>query len=91
MNDQNDKTLAVVIMRAWRDDDFKSRLIADPIGTLTEAGIERPPGTTIKVLENTNDLMHLVIPNRPEGELSTDELEALAGGYEKVLRAQLPN
>ncbi len=82
--------ISKVIARAWTDPAYKAKLLSDPHAALAEAGVEVPAGVTVKVVENTADTTHLVLPTRPERELSSDEIEALAGGYEKVLRAQVP-
>ena len=35
---------------------------------------------TVTVLENTDKQFHLVLPHQPTGELSENDLEAVAGG-----------
>ncbi len=56
--------------------------MSDPHAALVEAGVEVPAGTTIKVVEDTADTRHLVLPVAPgdAGELSAEELEKVAGG-----------
>ena len=70
------------IARAWTDADYKARLINDPQAALAETGVEVPAGITVKVVENTTDTQHLVLPvAAPEaGEVSVEELERVAGG-----------
>ena len=44
-----------------------------------------PEGTTINVLEDTSDTIHIVLPaNQAGGELSDADLEAVAGGGVKM-------
>ena len=69
-----------IIAKAWRDPSFKARLIADPQGTLKQAGVSLPAGLTVKVVENTDTHMHFVLPPKPTGQLSDEALDAAAGG-----------
>ena len=63
-----------VVARAWADEDFKSRLLADPAGVLREHGIEVPPGVQVEVVEDTEEVRHFLLPPSPSGELSDEEL-----------------
>jgi Nitrile hydratase, alpha chain len=73
------KAYGQMVARAWQDEAFKQRLMADPHAVLAELGIDVPPGRTVQVLEDTEQVTHLVIPLRP-GELSDEQLEQVAGG-----------
>lgn len=75
-------TIAKAITRAWTDSSYKAKLLGDPHGALDEVGVVVPAGTTVKVVENTADTQYLVLPVAPDnaGELSTEELEKIAGG-----------
>ena len=76
--DKHDQ-LQQIIAKAWSDPDFKQALIDNPKETLAEQGIELPADKTIKVYEDNADLLHLIIPTRPE-ELSDSQLENASGG-----------
>ena len=69
-----------VVAKAWSDEGFKSKLLTNPGAALAEAGIDVPAGVTVNVVENTSNTMHLVLPQRPEGELSDEVLDKVAGG-----------
>jgi Nitrile hydratase, alpha chain len=69
-----------VIAKAWRDPSFKAKLIADPQGTLRQAGVSIPAGVTVKVVENTGTQFHFVLPAMPSGALSDVELDHASGG-----------
>jgi hypothetical protein len=71
-----------IIARAWRDPAFKAKLIADPHATLKEAGVTVPAGVTVKVVENSDTHVHLVLPPKPTSELSDSALDQVAGGHE---------
>ena len=75
-------TIQKVIARAWTDADYKAKLVDDPAAALAEAGVEVPAGTKMKVVENTADTVHVVLPVAPTeaGKISMDELEKVAGG-----------
>jgi hypothetical protein len=70
-----------VVAERW----VKKRLLADPSAVLKEEGLNIPAGVQVRVMENTDRLVHLTIPpKRWEGELSDDDLENVAGGPSKV-------
>jgi hypothetical protein len=71
-----------VVAQAWTDEAFKQRLLAEPKTVLAEQGVELPAGLEVRVMEDTEQLHHLVLPPRPagEGELSEDQLGRAAGG-----------
>ena len=70
-----------VVTQAWQDEGFKRRLVADPRAVLQEQGLPLPDGKAVRVVEDTADTVHLVLPPKPaEGELSDEQLEQVAGG-----------
>jgi hypothetical protein len=77
--EQNQQKIGRVIARAWTDEGFKDRLIADPITSLRAEGIEVPEGVHVSVVENTPSRVHLVLPPKPdENELSEESFEKLS-------------
>ena len=73
-----DKTQQI-IAKCWTDEAFKSRLIANPAATLQADGVTFPAGVTVKVMANSSQLVHVIIPFRPT-VLSDADLEQVAGG-----------
>ena len=70
-----------VVARAWADDAFKKRLLKDPAAVLKEYGLLVPSGIKLNVVENTEKVINLVVPLKPEPEeLSEEELHRAAGG-----------
>lgn len=57
--------LSRIIAKAWRDTRFRRRLVRSPREALADAGITVLAGTRIKVLEDTTELVHIVIPLKP--------------------------
>ena len=68
-----------LVSEAWSDEDLKQRLIADPANVLQEHGIEVPEGIELKVMEDTDEVRHLVLPASPSDGLSDEELTCSVG------------
>ncbi len=78
---------AKIIAKAWQDEAFKQELINNPkAAIIREMGlVEMPDNLDFRVLEENANTFYLVLPMKPEiteigGELSSEELEAVAGG-----------
>ncbi len=73
---------AQVIARAWSDPDFKAKLLNDPKAAVASYGIDLPAGLNLKIVENTANTFHMVLPATPSqaGDLSDADLQNLAGG-----------
>ena len=70
-----------VIAKAWQDNAFKEQLKANPVAVLRDQGIDIPHSVQIRVLEDSERVVHLTLPARPpERELSDEDLDAVAGG-----------
>ena len=69
-----------LIAKAWTDEAFKARLKADPKAAMKEVGMDVPEGVEIEVVESTQEKAYLVIPPKPVGELSDEDLDQVAGG-----------
>jgi hypothetical protein len=74
------KAYGKLVAKAWADDDFKANLLADPMKVFSENDIEVPEGIEVKMIENTADTMHFILPPEPSDELTDEELESAAGG-----------
>jgi len=80
MNQEDqDKKIHRIIARCWSDEDFKKKLLADPLAILQADGVILAGGVKVIVLENTDESFHLVIPANPT-DLSDDDLKIIAGG-----------
>jgi hypothetical protein len=79
---------AKIIARAWKDAKFKEQLLSDPKSVLgSYIGKSIPDDVEIKVVEESSKILYLVLPVEPtnESELTEAQLEAIAGGYFKLL------
>lgn len=60
------RNMARVIANAWMDPGYLERLKSDPHAALTEAGV-KVPSKQVRVVEDSDEVTHLVIPKRPAG------------------------
>jgi len=74
-----------LVARAWANPALKAKLAADPAAVLKENGLTPPTRVQLMVVENTDKVVHLVLPVKPAAqELSEEELEQVAGGWRRV-------
>lgn len=52
---------------------YRSRVVRDPRGVLSEFGVTVPAGVEVRVHDSTADLRYLVLPMRPAGTEGLDE------------------
>ncbi len=69
-----------IIARCWEDEEFKKRLIADPVKILDAEGVDVPDGISIRVVEDSEQVRTLIIPPAPS-HLDDDQLNGITGGY----------
>jgi hypothetical protein len=68
------------VARAWDDDGFRRRLLAEPEAVLREEGLEVPEGVAVRVVEDgategAEGVAYLRLPGKPEAEdLIEDDL-----------------
>ncbi|MBS0650915.1 MAG: NHLP leader peptide family RiPP precursor [Verrucomicrobia bacterium] len=74
------KKWAKVIAKAWSDPAYKKKLLENPEATLAAEGISMPKGIHVEIHETTNKVVHLNLPQRPEGDLSEEQLLKVAAG-----------
>lgn len=71
--------LEQLLSRAGEDPDFRARLLSEPEATLKqEYGFAVPDGMKLKVIEDSRNMSHLVLPPNPQ--LSLDEMRTVSGG-----------
>ena len=75
-----------MINRSMEDEEFRQRLLDDPKAAVEqELGTQLPEGFEVRVVEESADTIYLVLPSASplvgeDGELSDQDLEAVAGG-----------
>lgn len=77
--EEQSKKMDQLIAKCWADEDFKQKLLTDTMATLKAEGADLPAGLTVKAVENTDQVFHLVIPAKPT-DLSDEDLDKMAGG-----------
>ncbi len=73
------KQWGLLVAKAWSDVDLKQRLIDDPATVLREQGMSVPYDVEIKVVEDTDQVHHLVLPASPASNLLDEELGGSVG------------
>lgn len=75
--------LARLFVACWNDAELKARFAADPKAVMKAFDLKVPDGIEVKVVENTDRLVHITLPAPPKasGELSDDDLEDASGGF----------
>jgi hypothetical protein len=77
-----------LIEKSVEDDAFRQRLIEDPKGAVEqELGTRLPEEVRVVTVEESADTIYLVLPATPmaggeAGELSEQELQSVAGGWD---------
>ena len=60
--ERNQQIYADVVAKYYGDPDFKAKVDADPTRVLKDEGLEIPEGANVKLLFNTEKLLHIVLP-----------------------------
>lgn len=88
MSDTTGSALAtedLILARAAADPAFRARLLADGTAAFGELGIPVPHGMSVKVLEDTPTLVHLVLP-LAHAEIPGAQLDQVTGGADTSAR-----
>jgi hypothetical protein len=66
-----------IASRALDEDDYRQRLLSDPVGVLKQEGITVQAGVNVVVHQNTEQEVHLVLPTgfQEAHQLNADETD----------------
>jgi len=81
-----------LIIKTWRDPEFKKNILEDPKGMLeAQLGGKLPADVKIYVHEESPDTLHFSIPIAPSNvsELSDGDLQKVAGGTDIIITASI--
>jgi hypothetical protein len=91
LNEDDDKLLKEVLARAAVDSSFRTQLIANPHSAVQAAtGVTLPHDLKLRFIEQPKEVDALIVlPNfvTSDSELTSDELEAVAGGVVEEMSA----
>lgn len=73
------------VNRLLSDSDLRQRMFAEPARVLEEQGISVPPGAELRVVEDSADVCHIILPPSPNATLADSSMEAVAGGTSTLL------
>jgi Nitrile hydratase, alpha chain len=73
-----------IVGKAWKDEAYKRRLVADPAAVLKEEGLEPPKDTQVRIMEDTPNVVHLALRAKPSMELSEEDLLRVVGGGKAI-------
>lgn len=59
---KNQQAYTDIVARYYGDPEFKAKVDADPTSVLKAEGLEIPAGAKVKLLFNTEKLLHVVLP-----------------------------
>lgn len=76
------KDVEALVEKAQSDPAFRRALLANPTGTVArELNVDFPAGVKVRVLEETERELYLVLPlPAPDTPLDDSQLDAVAGG-----------
>lgn len=76
----------------YKSPPYRSRIVIDPRGVLSEFGLHIPDSVEVRVWDSTSDCRYLVLPERPPGTetLGEEELVALVSRDAMVGVARVP-
>jgi hypothetical protein len=76
-HEEQARRIEQVVARAWIDDVFKYRLLSDPAKMLRAEGVGIPEGVEVRILEDTDTVLHVVLPMKPSiQELTQEQVKA---------------
>lgn len=59
---RNQEIYVDIVAKYYGDPDFKAKVDADPTGVLEAEGLELPKNAEVKLLFNSDKILHIVLP-----------------------------
>ena len=73
-----------------KDPDYRSRVDSDPIAALVENDVEVLPDTEVRIVEDSDEVFHFVLPPDYNSGLEDEVLDMAAGGKSAASRPSGP-
>ena len=82
MNDSsfNTQKWIALVRKSWDDPSLKEAALADPKGFLISHGFEGLETQTVEIHENTENTLHLTLPEKPSRDISDELLSHIVAG-----------
>ena len=81
MNQDYTKQYAQIVAKCWADPAFKTKLLANTNATLAAEGVDVPAGVEVRVVENSANVIYVVLQAPPaQGDLKDEDLMSVVGG-----------
>ena len=78
MDQDLSRQYAHIVAKCWADPAFKAKLMANTNATLAAEGVDVPAGIEVRVVENSANVVYVVLPAPPaEGELSDEDMTSI--------------
>ena len=71
------ESLDRIIAKVWADEAYRTAFLANPKAALRAQGVEVPDEITLNVHENSDTILNIVLPTRPELTLVGDDLKSM--------------
>ena len=68
------------ILTAWPDAGLRARIETEPRAVLSERGIELPVSVETRIVADTDDVFHMIMPPDPNMDLGDEALHGVAAG-----------
>jgi len=72
-HEEQARRIEQIVSKAWIDEAFQHRLRSDPAGVLRSEGVRIPQGVEIRLMEDTENVRHIVLPMKPSVQEITEE------------------
>ena len=63
-----------------KEPDLRARMEEDPAAVFADFGLDLPPYTDVRVVEDSADVFHVTLPLDPNVQLGDEQLNMIAGG-----------
>ena len=63
-----------------KEPDLRARMEEDPAAVFADFGLDLPPHTDVRVVEDSADVFHVTLPLDPNVQLGDEQLNTVAGG-----------